>query len=115
MTKQPVLISNFMYDLKNKKSIYLHKFKKKYFIILKINYIFKKLLPISIYKLFNILNINKGIIIIETLNYSCKIQILKKQSILLSTLKYNISINIFYIKIKINFNFIKDNNLKNIK
>ncbi|MGK2896909.1 MAG: hypothetical protein ACSLEJ_00525 [Candidatus Makana argininalis] len=104
MKKKPILISNYLYDFKNKKIIYLNKFTKKYFIFLKIDFIFRKILPNFINKLFRILNFNKRIIIIETMSYSCKIYILKNQAILLNTIKHNISKNILYIKIKTNYN-----------
>ncbi|MFI4853116.1 MAG: hypothetical protein ACH6QS_00065 [Candidatus Makana argininalis] len=104
MKKIPILINNCLYKFKDKKINFLNQFSKKYFIFLKIDFIFKKIIPIYVHKLFKILNFNKGIIIIEILNYSSKIHILKKQSILLDTIKYNTSINIYYIKFKINFN-----------
>ncbi|MFI4846988.1 MAG: hypothetical protein ACH6QO_01130 [Candidatus Makana argininalis] len=108
MKNKPILINNYLYYIKNKKIIYLDKFIKKYFIILKINFIFIKILHIFTNNLFKIINLNKGIIFIETINYSCKINILKKQHKLLNTIKYNISKNIFYIKIKVNYDYIKN-------
>ncbi|MFI4819092.1 MAG: hypothetical protein ACH6QN_00770 [Enterobacterales bacterium] len=107
MKKKPILINKFLFNYKNKKIIYLNKFIKQSLIIFKINFIFKNNLPVYIHKLFKVLNIYKGIIIIEIFNYKCRTIILKKQSILLSILKYNIEKNIFYIKIKTNFNLIK--------
>ncbi|QJC35227.1 hypothetical protein GJT97_00710 [Enterobacteriaceae endosymbiont of Donacia proxima] len=93
----------------------LHKIYTHTNILIKINKIIKKYLPIQLHNWYNIKNIKNNILIIETNNASSMFRFLSEKSSILFYIKKYVISSLRKIDIKINPIFIKKNFIKKKK